>query len=42
MKPLPARGRDGTDQPDHASQLQSDKSAMRVEMSLDAVVLANA
>ncbi len=41
MKPLPTGGRDAIDQMDHASQIQSYRSATRVEMSLDAVVLAS-
>jgi hypothetical protein len=41
MKPLPTGGRDATDQMDHASQIQSYRSATRVEMSLDAVVLSS-
>jgi hypothetical protein len=41
MKPVPMGGRDATDQPDHASQVQSYRSATRVEMSLDAVVFAS-
>jgi hypothetical protein len=41
MKPLPTSARDATDEPDHTLQVQSYRSATRVEMSLDAVVLAS-